>query len=162
MQNEPIFHLPDHAKVWIYQSSRQFTTAETAEIQQLISRFVSDWASHGRELSAEGALLHQQFLVLAVDENAAGASGCSIDKSVAFVRHLQTEYGVNLFDRLTFAFRTPESDIAFAERETFAALYQSKKINDETIVFNNLVATIGDLKQKWEVKLAESWHKRMV
>ncbi len=162
MKNELPFHLPDHAKVWIYQSNRSFTPTETTEIQQLTNSFVSEWASHGRELTAEGAVVHQRFLVLAVDESKAGASGCSIDKSVAFVRHLQTTYNIDLLDRMVFAFRNEAHDIAFASRDEFATLYHSKKINDETIVFNNLVANIGDFKTKWELKLSESWHKRMV
>ena len=156
------FQLPDDARVWIYQSSRLLTAQETDEIQTLTTKFVVDWASHGRELVAEGRLLHRRFLVLAVDERVAGASGCSIDKSTAFIRQLQEKYELDLLDRLTFAFRNDENEIQTAANPEFSSLYHEKKITDNTLIFNNLVANLGDFRMKWEVRLGDSWHKRLI
>ncbi len=157
-----MFNLPDHARVWIYQSNRELSTNEVIEIQQLTNIFAKNWASHGRGLSAEGAVVHNRFLVLAVDEASAGASGCSIDKSVAFVRDLQNKYQIDLLDRMTFAFRNQKNEIEYAKRDEFAQLYQTKTIDNNTLVFNNLVDNLHDFRSKWEISLADSWHKRMV
>ena len=157
-----MFNLPDRARVWIYQSSRAFNDAETADIEAFMRHFLENWASHGRELATEGALVHQRFLVFVVDETATGASGCSIDKSVGFVRDLQTQYNVDFLDRMTFAFRNSTREIVFAHSDEFARLYREELIDNDTIVFNNLVQTLGEFRAKWEVRLAESWHKRFV
>jgi signal transduction histidine kinase len=37
--------------------------------------------------------------VLIADENEVSVSGCSIDSSVKFIQHLQSEYQLNFFDR---------------------------------------------------------------
>lgn len=153
--------LPETSRVWVYQSNRAFTDVEVAEIQQLSYAFSQQWVSHSRELKAFGGVLKNRFIVLLVDESQAGASGCSIDSSVRFIKEIEQKYNVNMFDRLLFTYKDGEQ-IAAARREDFAALYAEGKINDETLVFNNLVNTKKDLQEKWVVPLKESWHKRMV
>jgi hypothetical protein len=154
--------LNDNARVWIYQSTRFLNTSETQALQQLAAEFVNDWAAHGRPLVAEASVQHGLFLVLAVDETAAGASGCSIDKSVAFVRAMQDRFDINLLDRMTFAYREATGSIALAPRNVFSQLYDLNIINDETQVFDPLVTTVGHFRTHFEKPLALSWHRRMV
>ena len=96
-----------------------------------------------------------------VDESLAGASGCSIDKSVHFIKQIEQHYGVDLFDRMTFTYKDGET-VKSAPRMEFAELYKMGKINDATLVFDNLVKTKGDFTSNWVKPLGESWHKRMV
>jgi len=42
------------------------------------------WTAHNNQLKAKGEIRYNRFLILIVDESQAGASGCSIDKSVPF------------------------------------------------------------------------------
>ncbi|MCB0611377.1 MAG: hypothetical protein H6562_12915 [Lewinellaceae bacterium] len=153
--------LPETARVWIYQADRPFNPEETPAVRQKIKRFADEWVSHNRQLQAEAELYHDRFIVLIVDESHAGASGCSIDSSVRFLRGLEAEYGVDLFDRMTFAYQQG-SDVKTAGREQFAELYASGAINDQTPVFDNLVNNLGDFRHQWVKPLGESWHKRMV
>jgi len=78
--------LPDTTRVWIYQAQTPFTENKIAEIRQHISNFTTSWVSHNNQLRAFGDIYHNQFIVLMVDESLAGASGCSIDKSVHFIK----------------------------------------------------------------------------
>ena len=78
--------LSDSARVWIYQSNREFTDSESQEIREAASQFVQSWKAHEVQLLAAAEVLYNRFIVLSVDENIAGASGCSIDKSVKFIR----------------------------------------------------------------------------
>src|SRR6476620_291385 len=100
--------LPDifspSSRVWIYQSSRQFTLSEALEIEALLSKFSSEWRSHGAEVDAYANLFFGQFLVLMADETRAGVSGCSTDSSVRFVKELGEKFGVDFFNRTTLAF----------------------------------------------------------
>lgn len=153
--------LPATTRVWIYQSSRVLTDTEATEVEPLVARFAQDWISHNRQLRAFGGLFHRQFVVLMVDESLAGASGCSIDKSVHFVKQLENKLAVNFFDRMTFTYQE-EGNVKMANREEFAKLYAEGKINDETLVFDNLVSNKGDFDTAWIKPLGKSWHLRMV
>jgi hypothetical protein len=153
--------LPPTSRVWIYQASQPFPEAERPLVKSKIEQFARQWVSHNRQLQAYGDLLHGQFVVLMVDESQAGASGCSIDSSVAFLKQLQSEYGLDLFDRLTFTYKD-EDEVVTASREEFARRYQSGEINDHTPVFDTLISNKADFERAWVKPLGESWHKRMV
>ena len=153
--------LPANTRVWIYQSDQPFTSKDLPEIKKAVYAFSKNWVSHNRALKSFGDVYHNRFIVLMVDESNAGASGCSIDKSVYFIQSLEQKYGVDMFDRMNFTYRSKEG-IKAAHREEFTELYKLGLINDETIVFNNLVSTKAEFEQKWETPLRKSWHKRLI
>jgi hypothetical protein len=92
-----------------------------------------------------------------VDESQAGASGCSIDKSVRFMKELEVQYNINLFDRFNLAYKQ-DNIIRSVPRNQFEELIKAGTITQNTIVFNNLVQTLAELETKWEVPLKDSWH----
>ena len=95
---------PDESRVWIYQADRPFDEADIQAVNEDIERFCEQWTSHNRALRALGGVMHDLFVVLVVDETRSEASGCSIDKSVAFVKSLEQKYGRRLLDRHTIAY----------------------------------------------------------
>ncbi len=153
--------LPASTRVWIYQSNRTFNGSELPQLKEQVNSFAKSWASHNRQLRAHGDVLYGRFLVLMVDESNAGASGCSIDSSVHFMQQLEQEYGIDLFDRMTFAWKDGE-EVKTASSNEFPNLYRSGTITDSTLVFDNLVKTKGELEEKWLKPLNESWHRRFV
>lgn len=153
--------LPGSTRIWIYQSSQPFNGEDVPHVKEYIRQFARSWVSHNLQLRAYGDLLHRRFVVLMVDESQAGASGCSIDKSVVFLKALQAEYGVDLFDRMKFSYLT-EDEVHTVSRDEFAHLYAEGTIDDHTLVFDTLVNTKKDFEEKWIKPLGESWHKRMV
>lgn len=153
--------LPATTRVWIYQSSTPFAEEDVKQIQSYIDQFARSWVSHNQQLRAYGDLLHRRFVILMVDESQAGASGCSIDKSIAFLKALQSEYGVDLFDRMRFSFLANQ-EVETVSRDEFARLYRDGLINDDTPVFDTLVNTKADFAEQWIKPLGRSWHKRMV
>lgn len=148
------------SKVWIYQSNRRFTDQETAEIQDILNDFVTQWTAHGHQLKAKAEVFHQYFIVLTVDQDVANATGCSIDSSVRVIKEIESKFGLDLFDRFNMAYKV-DDDVHVATKEDFETLISIKKIGLETIVFNNLVQTLEDFEQKWEVPLQDSWHKNI-
>jgi hypothetical protein len=153
--------LPDTTRVWIYQSNRPFADDQVDQVKEEIRAFVESWTSHNRNLKAFGDLLHQRFVILMVDESSADASGCSIDKSVYFLKNLQAKYGVDLFDRMFFSFKDGE-EVMTLDRNSFAQAYREGRINDDTLVFDTLVKNKKELDQALLKPLKDSWHKRMV
>lgn len=153
--------LPASTRVWIYQADQAFKEADLPQIKKYVSDFAQSWVSHNRQLTAHGDVLHNRFVVLMVDESAAGASGCSIDKSVHFMQGLGKAYSVDLFDRMTFTWMD-NGEVKAAKSDEFAQLFADGKITGDTLVFDNLVKTKGELDEKWLKPLNESWHKRFI
>ncbi|TWR27842.1 ABC transporter ATPase [Mucilaginibacter achroorhodeus] len=149
-----------HSRVWIYQSDRELTALEAQEAQVLLDNFTRSWTAHNNKLLAKAEIRYNRFLILFVDESQAGASGCSIDKSVHFIKQLEQHFGINLFDRFNLAYRDGDV-IRSVPRQQFENLIKEAKIKDDTIVFNNLVQTLADLRTKWEVPFNESWHVQL-
>ncbi len=152
---------PDSTRVWIYQSNRPFSDKEKTVLQSQLNAFAQSWTAHTLPLSAAAALLYDRFLILVVDESKEQASGCSIDSSVNFIKSIEQQYNIQLFDRLLFAFKNGD-EVQSVPRSIFTQLYKDGKINDDTLVFDNMVTTLGDLRQNWLKPLSKSWHKRMV
>jgi hypothetical protein len=146
-----------HSRVWVYQSDRKLTADEAVQIQMHMDNFTRSWTAHNNQLKAKAEIRYNRFLVLIVDESQAGASGCSIDKSVNFMKQLEQEFGINLFDRFNLAYRDGE-EIISVPRHQFEELLKLGKINTETIVFNNLAQNVAELETKWEVPFKDSWH----
>ncbi len=154
--------LSSNSKVWVYQSNKPFSEAEAAQVKAKIVDFVQRWVSHNNQLKAYGDLFNDRFIVLMVDESAAGASGCSIDESVRFVQGIEKIYNTDMFDRLNFTYRAAEGNIKAAHKEEFVELYKMGIITDETVVFNTLVSTKAEFESNFETKLSASWHKMFV
>ena len=153
--------MPGTSRVWIYQSNLPFTEEEVPEIKEQVKNFATNWVSHNNALRSYGDVLNNRFVILMVDESQAGASGCSIDKSVHFIKAMGHHHGVDFFDRMNFAFKIGE-ELKTAHRDAFAQLFQDGAINDSTLVFNNLVKTKEEFEKGWIVPLKDSWHARMV
>lgn len=150
----------EQSRVWIYQSDRELYDDEVKQLHEILNKFASEWTAHNHQLKAKAEIRYNRFLILIVDESQAGASGCSIDKSVNFIKRLEQEFGINLLDRFNLAYRTGEKVLS-APRDEFEDLLRSGKINSNTIVYNNLVQNLEQLETKWEVPFKESWHNQL-
>ena len=150
----------EQSRVWIYQSDRELYEDEVKQLHEILNKFAAEWTAHNHQLKAKAEIRYNRFLILIVDESQAGASGCSIDKSVNFIKRLEQEFGINLLDRFNLAFREGEKVLS-APRDEFEDLLRSGKINSNTIVYNNLVQNLEQLETKWEVPFKESWHNQL-
>ena len=155
----PFENLPVESKIWIYQSNRRFTDDELNEIDAELQSFVDSWAAHGTELEASYVLKYNRFIILAVNQETQIATGCSIDKSVSFIQEIEKKYAVDLLDKMNVTFKLGEH-IAHKTLIDFKKMAKDKAVSENTIVFNNLVNTIEEWSDNWEVPAKESWHSR--
>jgi hypothetical protein len=153
---------PDESRVWIYQADRPFDEEAIPLINEEIDAFCKQWTSHNRELKAIGGVMHDLFVVLVVDETMSSASGCSIDKSVAFVKYLEQKYNRKLLERNTIAWLDEQQEIKQTPLTDLKQAVRDGKMNLNTPVFDNLVNNRKDYIQRWTVPLGESWMKRFV
>lgn len=155
----PFENLPEESRIWIYQSNRKFSDDEVKEIENDLKAFVEDWSAHGTSLEASFTIQYNRFIILAVNQEVQQATGCSIDKSVEFIQALEQKYKVDLLDKMNVTYRQGEY-ITHKSLLDFKRMAKEKAVSSNTIVFNNLVNTIEEWKESWEVPAAESWHSR--
>ncbi|TRW25874.1 ABC transporter ATPase [Flavobacterium zepuense] len=151
--------LPEESRIWIYQSNRKFSDEEVAEIEAALKQFLENWAAHGAGLEAGYELKYNRFIVIAINQDTQAATGCSIDASVQFIQALEANYGVDLLDKMNVTFKQGEF-ITHKPLIEFKKLAKDKSVSANTVVFNNLVNTVGEYREFWEVPASESWHSR--
>lgn len=155
----PFENLPQESRIWIYQSSRKFSDEEVADIEKNLMQFIENWSAHGTSLEASFTIKYNRFIIIAVNQEFHPATGCSIDSSVGFIQNLEQKYGVDLLDKINVAFKQGEF-ITYKTLLEFKKLAKDKSVSENTIVFNNLVNTIEELNEGWEIPASESWHSR--
>lgn len=153
--------MPSDARIWVYQSDRRFTESEVAEIKNLTKTFIEAWTAHDKQLRASFEIRHNCFIILAVDEKEAGASGCSIDKSLNHIKKLEALFSLSLLNRLNVAYRSG-GRIELCSMDNFRTLLSKGSVKPETPVFNNLVSTVAELNTAWELPLEKSWHASLI
>jgi hypothetical protein len=145
------------SRVWVYQSDREFTTQEVEAIQQQLNVFTEQWKAHGHQLDAKAEVIYNFFIVFTVDENSASVTGCSIDSSIRIIKELEETYHVDLLNRFNMGYKVGDK-VVVTNKEDFETLVNIKKITPKTIVFNNMVQTLGEFETKWEIPFENSWH----
>lgn len=155
----PFENLPLESKIWIYQSSRKFSDDEVNAIENDLITFLTNWSAHSTPLEASFQIKYNRFIIIAVNQDVQQATGCSIDSSVAFIQNLEQKYSVDLLDKMNVAFKQGEF-ITYKTLLDFKKLAKDKSVSENTIVFNNLVNSIEEWNENWEVPASESWHSR--
>ena len=155
----PFDTLPTHSKIWIYQSNRKLSDEEVAEISSATMNFIENWAAHGQSLEASFKIEYNRFIIIAVNQEVQAATGCSIDASVQLIQNFEQQYNIDLLDKMNVTFKLGEH-IAHKTLIEFKKMAKEKAVSENTIVFNNLVNTIEEWQEFWEVPASDSWHNR--
>jgi hypothetical protein len=151
--------LPEESRVWIYQANRTFKEEELEILKPQLKVFLEKWTAHGQDLKAGFEMPYNRFIVIGLDQAEAGATGCSIDASVHFIQAVEKEFDIDLMDKMNVSFKNGPY-VAYKELADFRKMAKAKSVTSKTIVFNNLVQTVGEYKDYWEVPASESWHSR--
>lgn len=147
------------ARLWIYQASRPLTDVEIDALQPALHHFAEAWTSHGRTLQASAAILHQQFLIIGLDEAVADASGCSIDASVRFVRAVEEQLGIALLEKSQLAFLI-DGQIQLFDRRELKAAVAAGTLQPDTLYFDNTITRHDQLRSLWPAPAAATWLTR--
>ncbi len=156
----PFEQLPEDARLWVFAAERPLDERERERVLAVVDGFISQWSAHNRPLTTARDLRYDQFVFVAVDERAAGASGCSVDALVRQMKGLQTELGVELVNHAPVLYRDGDA-IARVAREQFAELAEGGQVTGSTVVFDNTVTTVGAVREgRWELAASDTWHGR--
>jgi hypothetical protein len=150
-----------HSRVWIYQSSEEFTPKQLKTIEELKKVFLRHWESHGNPVKGKIEVLHNRFIVILIDEADEKSCGKSVDASIRLMKELELELNVTLLNRMLVAYKKGEQIFSCTAAE-FEALAKKGEVNANTIVFNNTVHTLAEFEKNWEVPAEKSWHKQLL
>ena len=153
--------LPLNSRVWVYSSNRKFIQKEIISIRKDLENFLSNWTSHNQNLETGFELRYDRFIIIAVNQEINNASGCSIDNCVRFIKKLENKYEVDLLDKMNVIYKQ-DKYLYHKKLNEFISMYKNNLVSLNTVVFNNLVNTVGEYKLKWEVPVKESWHNRFM
>ena len=160
----PFEKMPSSSRLWIYQSDREFTDNEVRMIKDILKNFLENWQAHGSSLSSSFEIRHHRFIILALNEELAKVTGCSIDKSVELMKAIEKRFEISLFDRTKVAYLSKENKeenkIAITSLPKIKELVIEQKITSDTVVFDNLIQTKQQLDSQWKTKAINTWLKR--
>lgn len=152
--------LPDNARVWIFQSTAFLEYEKIERISARMMNFLREWQAHGNDLKASFDIRYDRFLIVYLDEASYQATGCSIDKLIRMIQGLENELHISLMDRTQIAHRDENGMIDTMHMTGFRAALEAGDLDENTVVFNNLIETKAELKEHWEVPISRSWHKQ--
>jgi hypothetical protein len=158
--DELLSNFPDRSRVWIYQASKPLAESLASEIQETLNGFNANWESHGQAIASKSVLMYDRFIAFVIDDTDNKAGGCSIDTSVHLMKEFEQQYKVELFNRMqVVAFSTSGDLIHFNFKET-KQLLEDGKLSADSLIFNNTVSTLGEMKLDWTQALKDSWLKK--
>jgi hypothetical protein len=151
--------LKDTARVWVYQASKTLTQQQEHAISKTLSAFTDQWAAHNQPLLSSFKILYNQFIVLAADESFNEASGCSIDTATRVFQQLDAEHQLGIFDRTQVGFLI-NKEVVVLSLPDLSKKKEQGFWGSETLVFNNVISSKGDLSTNWIVPAQQTWLKR--
>lgn len=145
------------SKIWIYQSNRYLSTDQESIITHKLTQFVAEWNSHGAMLKAGFDVVDHRFIIIAVDEASAKASGCSIDKSVTVIKEIEAAFGLGLLERGNVSYQSKSGEIMTIAFNQIKQTMANGDITADTLVYDNNVESLGLLKTEWLKKAETTW-----
>lgn len=144
-----INHLAKEARVWAYVSDRFLTEDEKILILNEGEAFINSWSAHGDKLHAGIMIKENCLLILAVDENEANASGCSIDKSVHFIKSVEQKLNLSFLDWQNTAY-IDNDRIILLKRDELEAKLNSGQIDTSVKKLNLNINSLKDIDNLFE------------
>lgn len=152
---------PAESRLWVFMAERKLDEVETKVIKTYMDQFMPQWNAHGNALKGGYEWIFDQFLVIAVDESPAAASGCSIDSLTRYIKLIEDKIGTSFTDRMLVSYF--ENDQMKTEKLfDFKKKVKNGDIAKNTIVFNNSVSNLSDFWDNWQQPLDQSWAANLV
>lgn len=145
-------------RVWTYIISEPLSDTELNQLDEAGKTFVEHWTAHENKLSASFEIFEKRIIIVKVNEDVSGASGCSIDKLTRFIKASEMKFGVQLLNRLLVAYRN-NNKLEVVHSSKIKDMLKNGDISAETAVYNTSVANEQELAN-WIQPLKETWLNR--
>jgi hypothetical protein len=153
----PFDSLPDASRVWVFGSDRPLAEAGTTVLLKRVDEYLANWKAHGEPLTVGSQLRDHRFLLIAVDQSTAGASGCSIDGLFRVLQGLEATVGASLVGGGRVFYRDGTGAVQSTSRSEVPVLARSGAIAKDTVVFDTSLTDLGAFRSGFEKRAKESW-----
>ena len=133
---------------------------QAAELKGIMDEFVGGWKAHGARLAASYRLIAEQFLIIAVDESAQQATGCSIDKSVHLLQEFGSKENLDFFNRMLVHVMENGTFTSYSTSELKAAIAEGV-VGPNTQIMNTTATTLAE-SGMGTIDLSNSWASKFL
>ena len=158
----PFDEFPQSARVWVYGADRDLGEQARSTLLGEVDNYLTQWTAHGVPLSAARDWSDDRFLTIAVDQNRAGASGCSIDGLFRALKSLEPQLGATIVTSGLIFFRDADGHICSVTRDKFSELGAAGTVDGNTQVFDPSVTTLREWRSRFRSRAADSWHASLL
>ena len=158
----PFEGLPDSARTWVFAADANLSKSQAGQLLNAVDEFLAQWKAHGEPLTVGRDWRHDRFLTVAVDQSAAGASGCSIDGLFRILKSIKERIGASLVSNGQVLFRDTTGAIRSVTRDEFVKLARKGEITATTTAFDPTVTSLGEWRTQFESDVAHSWHGALI
>ncbi|MEJ2005152.1 MAG: hypothetical protein P8X57_09355 [Cyclobacteriaceae bacterium] len=148
--------LPEHSRVWIYQSDRHIDENVADELEVFMKSFIENWEAHGNPLKGSARILYNRFLVIGLDESFNQVTGCSTDASVHAVKQAGVRFNIDFFNRTQLPFLVDEK-VEVLPLDQVRKRQVPEHLSLDTLTFDNLVNEKGQLESAWKKPVSDTW-----
>jgi hypothetical protein len=154
--------LPDNSRVWVYGADKSIDGTNAIALLGQVDNYLTDWKAHGMPLTAGRDWRENRFLTIAVDQNQAGASGCSIDGLFRTLKSLEPKIGAGIVTSGLIFYRDKQGDIQAMSRDDFGEAGARGEVDAGTQVFDLSVTTLGEWRARFSSRAGDSWHSALL
>jgi hypothetical protein len=162
MLTTPFKQMPDSARVWVYGADKTVQPGTEGELLGEVDNYLTTWTAHGTPLSAARDWREGRFLTIAVDQEQAGASGCSIDGLFRTLKSIEKSLDASIVTSGLIFFRDRSGAIRSVTRDEFSELGAAGEIGGDTEVFDLSVTSLGEWKSRFSSRASASWHASLL
>ena len=153
---------PDSSRVWVFGSDVPVVGDAAHALLSGVDAYLEGWKAHGAPLTVARQWRDDRFLVVAVDQSTAGATGCSIDGLFRVLQQLQASVGANMLAGGRVFFRDGSGAPRSVGRDEIPALAADGSITPDTVVFDTTLTDLGAWRACFERPAKESWVRELL
>ena len=154
--------LPDSSRVWVFGADKPLAEEGATQLLGDVDRYLADWKAHGAPLTVGREWRDGRFLVVAVDQSTAGATGCSIDGLFRLLQDAEKTLGTSLVGGGRVFYRDDHAAVQSVPRSEIEGLVNSGAITKDTVIFDTTLTDLGTWRACFERRAKDSWVKELL
>lgn len=158
----PFESMPDDARLWVFGARAPLDEVDAPRLLTAVDKYLVTWSAHGAPLTCAREFRDEYFLVVAADERASGASGCSIDGLFHALHEMEEGIGTSMVGGGLAFFRDAAGFVHGVTRGEFELMAARGDVTAETMVFDTTLTTAGDFRAGFERPARKSWHASLL
>jgi len=128
-------------------------------IRERGAAFTGAWRSHGQVVVGSLEVVNDHLIALGADIKDMRICGGAIDASTRLVKELERDLGLQLTDRMVVVYEK-DSVLHTCRVPELEGLVKEGRLTGDTMVYDDLVATKGDMDARFRTPMRNTWMAR--